>query len=332
MKNWNSSRKNVVVSIVCSTYNHEMYISKCLDGFLLQKTKFPFEIIVHDDASTDHTAEIIRSYELKFPHIIKPIYEVENQYSKHDGSIWKKFESRLNGEYIAICEGDDYWTNSHKLQKQYECLCRHPECVIAFNRVEFVDAEGNSVNYYAPHINKRFNEIVTLDDFCKEEFLNGRWTFHTSSIFEKIDTYKKFIVYKKNEFASFPYADLPHILYALMNGNGIFIDEVCGCYRTFSGGFNSSLEKNPQKGVSTEEALIMALNDFDRITKGKYHKYVQCRIKRSIFYSNYYKGKYISLLSWKYFGVIKMKERLSTILKGMSPKFYKKLRRWYRNI
>ena len=70
------------VSIVCITYNQELYISQCLDGFFMQKTKFDFEILIHDDASTDKTADIIKSYEKKYPGIIRPIYQSENQYSK----------------------------------------------------------------------------------------------------------------------------------------------------------------------------------------------------------------------------------------------------------
>lgn len=88
MQNWGTDNaENPLVSVRCITYNHEPYIAQALDGFLMQKTNFPFEVIVHDDASTDKTAEIIREYEKKFPKIIKPIYESENQYSKHDGSL-----------------------------------------------------------------------------------------------------------------------------------------------------------------------------------------------------------------------------------------------------
>ena len=76
-----------MVTIRCITYNHEPYIRQCLEGFVMQKTNFRFEAIVHDDASTDGTAAIIREYAEKYPDIIKPIYETENQYSKHDGSL-----------------------------------------------------------------------------------------------------------------------------------------------------------------------------------------------------------------------------------------------------
>lgn len=117
----------LMVTIQCFTYNHEAYIRECLEGFVMQKTKFRFEAIVHDDASTDGTADIVREYEEKYPDIIKPIYETENQYSKQDGSLQRIMDEHTHGKYIAICEGDDYWTDPYKLQKQVDFLEAHPD-------------------------------------------------------------------------------------------------------------------------------------------------------------------------------------------------------------
>lgn len=118
--------KNPLVSICCITYNHEHYIRQCLEGFLMQKTNFAFEILIHDDASTDGTANIIREYEEKYPTIIKPIYQTNNQYSK-GVSISATFNwPRAKGKYIAMCEGDDYWIDILKLQKQVDVLQKNP--------------------------------------------------------------------------------------------------------------------------------------------------------------------------------------------------------------
>ena len=97
----------IMVSIICTAYNHEKYIRDALDGFVSQKTNFKFEILVNDDASTDRTAEIIREYEMKYPDLMRPVYQTENQYSKgvrisHDILI-----PRARGKYLAYCEGDD---------------------------------------------------------------------------------------------------------------------------------------------------------------------------------------------------------------------------------
>ena len=111
-----------LVSICCLTYNHSKYIRQCLDGFMIQKTSFPFEVLIHDDASTDGTQEIIDEYKNRYPDIIKPIYQKENQYSKGiEVSNVYQF-SRAKGKYIALCEGDDYWIDPLKLQKQVTFL------------------------------------------------------------------------------------------------------------------------------------------------------------------------------------------------------------------
>lgn len=142
MIKWNNNDELPLVSIRCITYNQEKYIEEALKGFLIQKTTFPFEIVVHDDASTDGTAEIIRKYEKKYPNIVKPIYETENQYSKQDGVMDKIIRAKMRGKYIAFCEGDDYWIDEYKLQKQVDFLENNPEyemCYTDFNIKNEVD-------------------------------------------------------------------------------------------------------------------------------------------------------------------------------------------------
>ncbi len=127
--------EQIMVSVFCATYNHEKYIRKCLDGFIMQKTNFKFEVLVHDDASTDKTADIIREYEEKYPDIIKPIYQTENQYSK-GVQIGVTFQyPRAKGKYIAFCEGDDYWCDENKLQRQFDIMESHPECSICVHNI-----------------------------------------------------------------------------------------------------------------------------------------------------------------------------------------------------
>ena len=127
----------IVVSISCITYNHAPFIRQCLDGFMMQKTDFAFEVLIHDDASTDGTTEIIKEYEARYPDVIKPIYEEENQWVKgRRGSAVFNFP-RARGKYIALCEGDDYWTDPLKLQKQVDFLDANEEYGLSFTRVSF---------------------------------------------------------------------------------------------------------------------------------------------------------------------------------------------------
>jgi len=116
-----------LVSISCITYNHKQYIRDAIEGFLMQITNFPVEILIHDDASTDGTTEIIKEYEKRYPNLIKPLYEEENQWVKgRRGSVVFNIP-RAQGKYIAFCEGDDYWTDPYKLQKQVDFLESHPD-------------------------------------------------------------------------------------------------------------------------------------------------------------------------------------------------------------
>lgn len=134
---------NPAVSVVCEVFNHEAFLRKCLEGFAMQKTTFEFEVLVYDDASTDHSADIIREYEKKYPNLFKPIYQQENQYSK-GVNIWTRIQfPRAKGKYIALCEGDDHWTDPLKLQKQWEYMEAHPDCSFCFHNamIHYYDAD-----------------------------------------------------------------------------------------------------------------------------------------------------------------------------------------------
>lgn len=138
---------NPIVSICCITYNHAQFIRKALDGFLMQEHPTGvsadepwYEILIHDDCSTDGTTEIIKEYAAKYPDRIFPLYETENQYSKVGTSGIDFFNyTRARGRYIAYCEGDDYWTDANKLQKQVDFMDEHPEYSICFHDFERCD-------------------------------------------------------------------------------------------------------------------------------------------------------------------------------------------------
>lgn len=125
-----------LVSICCLVYNHEPYLRECFEGFVMQQTTFPIEILVHDDASTDHSADIIREYTEKYPYLFKPIYQTENQYSKGVKITMTYQIPRAQGKYIAMCEGDDYWTDPLKLQKQVDFLEENPGFSLCFHKVK----------------------------------------------------------------------------------------------------------------------------------------------------------------------------------------------------
>ena len=175
--NWKGDIEKPVVSICCITYNHEPYIEDALEGFLIQETDFPFEILIHDDASTDRTADIIREYEAKYPRLIKPIYQSENQYSKTiNQSINGQFNiPRALGESLAFCEGDDYWLSKNKMQIQLQ--------IMKEKKVDFVFHSSISKSIEGEIVNSCYTEsgFVSL----KDHLLKGPQCSPLSSIMIK---------------------------------------------------------------------------------------------------------------------------------------------------
>lgn len=134
----------IKVSIVCLTYNHEKFIDRCIEGFLMQKTNFPFEILIHDDASTDGTVEKIKHYQSTYPGLIYPLFQKENQMQRGVWLINFIYNyPRARGKYIAFCEGDDYWTDPFKLQKQADFLDQNPDFVGCYHNSMLVDENGH---------------------------------------------------------------------------------------------------------------------------------------------------------------------------------------------
>lgn len=131
-----NTMENIMVSVICLTYNHKNYIEQCLRGFINQKTDFPVEVLVHDDCSTDGTTVLVRQYEQKYPDLIKGVYEQENQYSKGIRITLDLMLPLAKGKYIAFCEGDDYWIDESKLQMQVDFMEAHQECTLCFTNGE----------------------------------------------------------------------------------------------------------------------------------------------------------------------------------------------------
>ena len=170
LRQYNSSDVPLV-SISCITYNHCKYIKDAIEGFLMQRTNFPIEILIHDDASTDGTTDIIREYEQKYPDIIKPIYEKENQWNKGRRGSLVFNVPRAKGKYIAFCEGDDYWTDPYKLQKQVDFLEENPEYGMVHTDANYYYTEnGLLINNYHKYKNINCFSGNVYDLLIKSEY------------------------------------------------------------------------------------------------------------------------------------------------------------------
>ena len=173
---------NPKVIIQCLVYNHEPYLRQCLNGFVMQKTDFQFYALVHDDASTDHSASIIREYANQHPDIIKPIFDKENQYSKHDGALYRMmWEASKDAKYIAVCEGDDYWTDPLKLQKQVDFMESHPDFAICFHSVKVLDENTGQMT---DDNLKDVPEVTDIYDLATGNYM------HTVSVLYRASAYK----------------------------------------------------------------------------------------------------------------------------------------------
>lgn len=168
--------QEVAVSVICLVFNHEEYLKKCLDGFVGQKTGFIYEVIVHDDKSTDGSIKIIKEYAQKYPNIIKPFFEEENQYSKGKRFIIDLIRG-AKGKYIAFCEGDDYWTDPLKLQKQFDFMEQHSDYSMCVHNTIIHDLMGEQSDELFFKVHN--NEIVEMN--AQQVF--DDWVVHTSSYF-----------------------------------------------------------------------------------------------------------------------------------------------------
>ena len=264
--------ENIMVSILCTAYNHEKYIRQCLDGFVMQKTNFKFEVIIHDDASTDNTANIIREYEEKYPEIIKPIYQKENQYSKKAG-ITKNFTlPKARGKYIAICEGDDFWTDKYKLQKQVDTLENNPNCKCCVCTVRDANEDGSMMD--TTHPSTAFDsDVLHTEDFlklaCKE------YVFQTSSYLFLRSAYIEYIEHTPKYKKVSPVGDWPMLLYFCTIGDIYYIKDEMSCYRRNAVGSytTSMISSTINKRKKYNKGLIDMIESFDECTNQKYHSY-----------------------------------------------------------
>ena len=209
--------QDVLVSVSCVTYNHSKYIRQCLDGFLMQKTNFAFEVLIHDDASNDDTADIIREYESKYPDKIKPIYQTENQYSKGISPTFKFNIPRVKGKYIAMCEGDDYWTAPLKLQQQVDFLESNPDYGLVWARAKAFYHTENRFGELRGRVAKDFNALIqkncipTLTVMYRNKCLNGYMEYINGN--------------------NWKMGDYPLWLYISSRSKIHFMDEVVAVYR-----------------------------------------------------------------------------------------------------
>ena len=255
-------KRDVVISIFCTTYNHHNYIRQCLDSMVNQETEYPFEIIVRDDASTDGTSEIAREYAEKYPDIVIPLIQEENLFSQ--GRILESYEQMFNmsrGKYVAICEGDDFWTDMGKLQLQVGFLEAHPDCSLCCTASYYANEDGT---IRQDRVFRRFTEDREL---TMEDLIRG-WSAATNTVVYRKSCMKDMHIPFRQECVNEDYA---RMVYLALQGKVWYLDRITGAYRVgAAGSFSQQAAKNPELYKKRTLEFAAMLDRMDAYTGGKY--------------------------------------------------------------
>ncbi|PKM55419.1 MAG: glycosyl transferase family 2 [Firmicutes bacterium HGW-Firmicutes-5] len=307
---------DIVVSIVCITYNQEKYISEAIESFLMQKTNFNYEILIHDDASKDKTPEIIKKYETQYPNIIRPVYQKENQYSK-GVQVLDFYQDMAKGKYIAICEGDDYWTDSDKLQKQVDYMEKHQDCSACVHAAIKVDAKTN----------KKVGEVrpsETSKDYTTEMIImGGGGLFATNSIL-----YRRKFSKRPDFYLNCYIGDFPLIIYFSICGRIHYMETSMSAYRiNVENSWSVIISKSctDTRKLHTDRIERM-LNEVDDYTNKKYTEVINKKIEKNRFDLHVLCGDYKDVKSDKFkdlYKALSFKIKLYLFLRQYSPKTIK---------
>lgn len=257
-----------MVSIYCLAYNHEKYIRDALDGFVMQKTNFRFEVLIHDDASTDATPDIIAEYANRYD-FIKPVFQKENKYQQGISIEKNYFFPITNGKYIAYCEGDDFWTNPNKLQNQVDYMVANPDCSMCCHSYSKIKANT-----------KEF--VGEIHTSTKNESLDPE-----TIILYKNPTQLATNMYRRDVLLNMPevyynrgVGDYTQLLHAMTQGSIYYMDCNMANHRIESDdSWTNRVFKNPEQRCKHNDTMISFLEDFEAFTNGQYSTFINKKIE-----------------------------------------------------
>lgn len=285
----------ILLSICCISYNHQDFIADAIEGFLAQKTNFTFEILIDDDCSTDNTQAIISKYQKKYPHLIKA-----NLRDKNIGVIDNVLANmgRAEGKYIALCEGDDYWVDEYKLQRQFDALENNPDCSFCGHDVNIVNEEKKLIR---KHSQSRINQNWKEGVFSSLLPLASVWSVpHTSAMFYRKKYFNAdYIKSLKNNYGT----DYSMFVYLCDKGDFYYIDKPMSSYRKHTNGVSASWvyaynNKLMNDTVIAHESINAYFND-------KYKKEIIDIHLNGLFMEKYAKQLEISMAQKKYIEFMK---------------------------
>lgn len=250
-----------LVSICCFTYNHAEFIRDALDGFMMQRVNFGFEICIFDDASTDDTQKIIREYCDEYPKIFRLCFHKNNLFgTKQWLDSFYEFRSQFKGKYVALCEGDDYWTDPNKLEIQVSFLETHPEYVITAHNAKWKDCETGEERAYST-----YEDDITIQ--AKDVVRNGSGRFPTASFVMRKDMY----LMLDESFPMCDVGDWPLQLYAITKGRFYYFNRVMSVYRHMhKGSWSKNVTCDVGKMIIHRLGMIKFIREYDLYTEFRF--------------------------------------------------------------
>ena len=265
-----------MVSVFCTTYNQMKYIVRCLDSLTGQKTNFCYEIIVRDDASTDGTSDIVREYAKRFPEKIVPFIQPENLFQR--GLAYISYEQMFRmsrGKYVAICEGDDFWTDENKLQKQVDFMESHPEYSLCGHAAYFAAEDGTLLT------DRFFSPSETSRDMTTEDLIS-HWTMATCSLFFRKSCRPDIIIPFQGKCVNGDYAQM---VYLSLHGKVYYMNELMSAYRMSSDGSISQKAENDRAYYRAKIlSFVEMLDRLDDYTEGRFSDVIVQRKRVTLFH------------------------------------------------
>ncbi len=308
-----------VISIICNTFNHEKYIRDALEGFLSQKVSVPFEILVHDDASTDATADMVRTFEAANPGIVKPIYQTENQYSKKVAITPQIQLPRALGKYVAFCEGDDYWTDPEKLQVQYDFMEAHPEYSGCCHAYSMVDKDGTLLE---ERRDLKDNGVVPISKLLG----NQLEVPHFATLFLRRDCLEGlgpvFLGKRCN--------DMVIRMYCAAKAPLFYLNRNMSCYRRFTERSWTVRvgAKIAVSGTKWHKANMAFLKEYDAFTEGRFHDEVVQSLDWREFEIAWSEGRFREAHSKMAYRKASFRRRMAILAGCICPWLVRALKKW----
>lgn len=264
-------KDNIQVSVCCATYNHRNYIRKALDGFLMQKTNFNYEIIIHDDASTDGTVDILKEYQMRNPEKIKLLLEDENQWMQKGIDITREILfPQAKGVYIAYCEGDDFWLYDGKLQEQYDLMEKHTEIAACYHNAIMWTQDDDIIRLNV--VNQPSGYISDEDIICTTK----GW-YPTASLFVRTEYIKEQPVFQIST------GDEIWRNYLACRGKLYFINRAWSVYRSLSNGsWNARHYTDKVFALKYFKDTILYFQEFCQYSQGRFDQYIKQRVFQGV--------------------------------------------------